>query len=447
MSKGNVFKKINPAIVGIIALVSVIVGFLIWVIVANREYPLVVFLGTYWLIIICYQPGKYLGMHLMKQGIKISLRDGIRSGGDPSSKAKKRQVWLFRLGIFVINLASVIVTGITLYFVESYLRAESIEVRPYILFHVLSFIATFLLLNLSIRTGKYYGQLAFYISIRNQAIHFLRLRVHSFVPENAYDRVGTVIYFLSYLSFIVLPLIIVFSEKLTLYILFGFSLIILVVPLAVIMTERMRLPDLVYFELPRFFIPLQIVLGFSLVLSVTVGYWALHFIRFNLLGPLQITIPFNVPRVFDDVFGLVPFSQPFIGFVETIAFATAISIVITWMIAVFSKRAWSELSIGVAAFITIVVIPVFLDIFGLVTDWLSDSASIVPAFLIVAFTPVIAGGLVDILRERIFPRKRFCINCGFDRVGFYDKFCADCGSSLNIDVEHSDLINRNRELL
>ncbi len=439
------------------SLIIALIAIDIWLMIRFYENLLVVFMGMLFLTMVLGNLAGQVGKRVAGPAFNTWLREEVGMGLTDKESTEKSTfiqkagvrkrwaLWRFKFGIALAYVLAYFSIGVLYRIVEGYIGTPE-PWFPYSLRFFLSLLVTIAIGWVLFKVSSVFGWIAFQIAAYSHQIRLARLYLIDEVPERAYEVAYMVVINSYVLTGIIVPLVIIFTESVSLVFMFMFSLLLSSAPLVLVLYWRRHLPGVVFFELPRFFIPLQVILGLTTILIVFGGYSFFYYLRFNIGADIGLTIPFNVPRSFDTVFRYAPSELPLRIYAETIFSAVTISTVATWLTAVLFKRAWRELTLGVISAIIIFVIPFALELYPGIVGWFKDQALVIPTLIVAVLAPMAIGLIAQTIADVFFPKTRICSNpnCLYDKLDMYSFFCSRCGHVLPGTEERFQMINEIR---
>jgi hypothetical protein len=396
---------------------------LVLLMVRFRDSLHIVFVVQILLLRLSGEPARLLGLGIAHQAVKRSL---ARTFPGYPHRSRLPEWVTMEWGFRAAQIGGLAAAFVVLVLVQR-VMGEPARSWPREVLHFAGSVAlTSLVLHLLVRATLWASRAAFRFSVAVQQRRLGALYLENVDGGGAFERTEQTLMWLAALAGLVVPLAVVFAAQGTFVVVFALGLAVTAGPLLAFLLDRKRLPTSVFFELPRLFIPLQCLLASALAVLLAGGYAVLYWTRFRLGDVLGVTVPFNIPHVFDGVFALRPFDPVFATFAEALVLATAVSVLLTWLVAVFAKRAWSELALGVGAGLTVFAIPWIVETTQL-HRLLSSRLIWVRPFILSVALPMVGAGVVNLVRERLLPRTRTCLACLYGGMTLYDVFCPRCG--------------------
>lgn len=406
-----------------VPIVLILVAGVVLLMLRFRESPHIIFVGHILLLRLSVEPSRLLGLALAHEAF---MRDMDQSFPGYHPRSPLPAWFTFQWALFVTRIAGLATAFVALVMIQR-VMGEPARTWPREVLHFAgSVLLTYFMLYLLIRATLGVSQIAFRFSVAMQQRRLAALYLENVDSAVAFQRTESTLRWLAALAGFVVPLAVVFAAQGTYTVVFMLGLAVTAGPLVAFLLDRKRLPVAVFFELPRLFVPLQCMLAAALIALLTGGYTLLHWTRFQLGNWLGLTVPFNIPRVLDDVFALRPFDPVFTRFIEAVILATAIAVLLTWLAAVFAKKAWSELALGIGAGVTVWAIPYMVEVTEL-HRLLAARLTWVRPFVLSVALPMVGAGVVNLVRERLLPHTRTCLACFYGGMTLYDVFCPRCG--------------------
>ena len=437
-TKSMILKLIVPMVV----LFGTLISLDLWIIATYRDNLLVVFFAMIFLTFLVNPFVALIGKRIALKGAKEMVRNqgfGIKEKtilGVPISSLK------FNIGLRLAYILAYFSVGFIYWRVEVFLgNAENSF--SFVFYFTLSILITIIIVKGISYMCRFLGVLGLKISLKTHQLKLARLFIADNAPIQAYDAVEKTIYNMYLLSTVIIPLIILLSEDQSPFFLLVLALLIFNLPTMVVLFKKKKLPEEFFFELPSFFIPLQIVTALVLFMVIVSTYFIIYHLRFSIGADWLITIPFNIPRSFDLIFQHDPWSLPYGKYFEVIATTLALSIGLTWLLAVFFKKAWKELSIGLSSIFVVVMIPLILELNPWFVKWFKDHSKFLPNPVIAATIPILVGIIGQIVFNIFFPKKKLCSNpyCWYDKIDSFSIFCPRCGHVVPGKEHKIDEIN------